>query len=129
MLWNCYWLRIKEQIESLVQRKTEFPYLTTIWILCGLGVGECNFNLGYWWDNTDKEKLIVQNSPLSVPNNPKEIPHGMAWIRSWTFVESDLRVTAWNMTQPLISCTCFLQVDWEIVELQTPSTKTEEKMI
>jgi len=59
-----------------------------------LGVGECNFNLGHWWDNTDKRKLIVQKNPLSVPNSPKEIPHGMSWIRSWTFVVSDLRVMA-----------------------------------
>jgi len=58
-----------------------------------LGECECNFNLGYWWNDTDRGKEVFRFF-LSLSNCPKEFPHGIAWDRSRIFVVRDKRLTA-----------------------------------
>jgi hypothetical protein len=71
------------------------------------GEGECNFNLGHCWDDTDRGKLSVQNNPSSAPNCPLEFPHGMIWepdIRGERATCYGLRNdTALNFTELLVA--------------------------
>lgn len=89
-------------------------------------VGIWNFNVWYCWEYTDRVKGSVQDQTVSVPNCPTEIPHGISWDRSRTFIVRGLRLTSWAMARHWILWKCLLQEDWRNVHLYSHSTTNEK---
>jgi len=86
-----------------------------------LVVGKWNFRMGYIVKDTDRVKRSVQNHPISVPNCPTEIPHGMSWNGSRTFFMRGLGLPAWAMAHPRILWSCVRQEGCSNVQLRTHS--------
>ena len=88
--------------------KDRYLFLMTV-IVSALVVGKRNCSMGYVGKDIDRVKRSVQNHPVSVPNCPTEIPHGMACDGSRTFCMTGLRLPAWAMERPTFLWSCLRQ--------------------
>jgi len=90
-----------------------------------LVVGKRNFSVGYFWEDIYRVKRSVQNHPVSVPNCPTEIPHGMTWVGSRTLMVRCLRLTTWSMAWHSMLWGCLWQEGWSNLQLQTQSNQRD----
>ena len=85
--------------------------------------------MGYFGEDIDRVKRSVPKHPVSVPNCPTEIPHGMSWVGSWNLLVRCLNLTAREMVRPRILWSCLRQGGWGNVQLQIRSPINEDDQV